>query len=123
MTQGSAPDLDKLERLAEAAKAKEVGEQRFIRYDHGGGRTYFEEPVGGLRGSVSRDLVADLYDEPHRELYYALTSNAVLALLRRIRELEECKKRLRERLKWPYKDDYLGTHTDGFGDDPCEVGS
>jgi len=81
-------DLDKLERFAREAKAAEEGTQHFIRYDHGGGRAYFEAPRGGLRGSVNRGLIADVFDEAHRELIFALTTDTVLALIERVRELE-----------------------------------
>lgn len=37
------------------------GPLTLIRYDHGGGRLYREEP---------RDLIADFYDAANRELYY-----------------------------------------------------
>lgn len=45
------------ELLANAAH----GPLELIRYAHGGGRLYREEP---------RDLIADFYDVPNRELYY-----------------------------------------------------
>jgi len=99
------PDLDRLERLADEAEA---------------------ESEGNLARAMTATGVEtwEFRDEAHEALRTAFSNpQTVLALLRRIRELEECKKRLRERLKWPYKDDYLGTHADGFGDDPCEVGS
>lgn len=46
------------ELLANAAH----GPLTLIRYDHGGGRLYREEP---------RDLIADFYDAANRELHYA----------------------------------------------------
>lgn len=45
------------ELLANAAH----GPLTLIRYDHGGGKLYREEP---------RDLIADFYDAANRELYY-----------------------------------------------------
>lgn len=44
------------------------------RYEHGGGRLYKEEP---------RTLVADFYDEPDRELFYAMRAKlpALLAVV------------------------------------------
>lgn len=63
------------ELLANAAH----GPLELIRYEHGGGRLYREEP---------RDLIADFYDVPNRELYYRAPEllNALADEVERLRE-------------------------------------
>lgn len=56
-----AGDKDILVEARELLANAAHGPLELIRYEHGGGRLYREEP---------RDLVADFYDAGNRELYY-----------------------------------------------------
>lgn len=62
---------DHIERLRGLLEKATPGPLILIRYDHGGGRLYQETP---------RQLVADFFQEPDRELFYAMR-NAFPALL------------------------------------------
>jgi len=76
MTDITLERLAEIEALEQAATAAET--LTVFRYEHGGGR------VCVIEGD-NRQLVADLYDEPNREMWVALR-NAAPALLALARE-------------------------------------
>ncbi len=68
-------DLDTMERIARAATQDPL---TVVRYEHGGGRIFMEEP---------RALVADFYQEGDREFYAAASPSTVLEMVAELRAL------------------------------------
>jgi hypothetical protein len=68
-------NLDTLERIARAATPDPL---TVIRYEHGGGRIFLEEP---------RTLVADFFNEGDREFYAAASPSTVLEMVAELRAL------------------------------------
>ena len=81
-----AGDKDILVETRELLANAAHGPLKLIRYEHGGGRLYREEP---------RDLIADFYDAGNRELYYR-APELLRALADEVERLREDNESLRE---------------------------
>jgi hypothetical protein len=75
-----------LQSLIAKAKAATQGPLTVIRYEHGGGRIYKEEP---------RTLVADLFQENDREFIASCNPHLILALCELARAAEAFEERLK----------------------------